>query len=90
MSHKHASATGISKTGIPWFNFPGYNDHGLISAATLIPLNRRMVSISGQVGTDSKGNRPEDLEEEITTAFEVSFPSRHSPPSDSGDVHLKY
>jgi hypothetical protein len=72
MSQKHATPTGISKTGIPWFNFPNYDDHGLISAATLIPPNRRIVCTSGQVGTDSQGKRPETLEDEMILAFEVT------------------
>jgi enamine deaminase RidA (YjgF/YER057c/UK114 family) len=75
MSQKHATPTGRSKADIPWFNFPGYDDHGLISAAILIPQNRRIVFTSGQVGTDSNG-RPESLEDEMVLAFEVI-----SPPS---------
>lgn len=71
MSQKHATPTGISKTGISWFNFPGYNDHGLIAAATLIPPNRRIVCTSGHVGTDSQGKCPESLEDEMILAFEV-------------------
>ena len=75
MSQKHASPTGTSSTGIPWFNFPGYDDHGLISAATIIPQNRRIVFTSGQVGTDSEGKQPETLEDEMILAFEVINPS---------------
>jgi hypothetical protein len=71
MSQKHATPAGISKTGIPWFSFPGYNGHDLIAAAILIPPNRRMVSTSGQVGTDAQGNRPAELEDEMILAFEV-------------------
>jgi hypothetical protein len=74
MSQKHAPPTGASSTGMPWFNFPGYNDHGLISAAILIPPNRRIVCTSGQVGTDSNGKQPESLEDEMIVAFEVISP----------------
>ncbi|KAE9370335.1 hypothetical protein N431DRAFT_484575 [Stipitochalara longipes BDJ] len=70
MSQKHAAPTGISKTGVPWFNFPGYDDHRLISAAILIPPNRRIVCTSGHVGRDSEGKRPESLEDEMVMAFQ--------------------
>jgi hypothetical protein len=63
ISQKHAPPTGTSSSGIPWFNFPGYDDHGLISAAILIPPNRRIVYTSSQVGTDSKGKQRESLED---------------------------
>jgi len=65
MSEKHAPPTGTSSSGIPWFNFSGYDDHGLISAAILIPPTRRIVYTSGQVGTDSKGTQPESLEDNL-------------------------
>ncbi|PMD46178.1 hypothetical protein L207DRAFT_577049 [Hyaloscypha variabilis F] len=70
MSQKHATPTGVSKTGVPWFNFPSYDDHGLISAADLIPANRRIVYTSGHVGRDSEGKRAESLEDEMILAFE--------------------
>jgi len=81
MSQKHAPPTGTSSTGIPWFNFSGYDDHGLISAATLIPPNRRIVFTSGQVGTDSEGKQPETLEDEMILAFEVINASADIKPS---------
>jgi len=71
MPQDHAAPTGVSKTGVPWFNFAGYDDHGLIAAATLIPPNRRIVYTSGHVGRDNEGKRAETLEDEMILAFEV-------------------
>jgi hypothetical protein len=56
-----SSASGISKTGLEWVNYPAYekrSDLYGISFAVIIPSNRTMVAISGHVGRDDEGGYP--------------------------------
>jgi hypothetical protein len=71
------SSSGITKTGLEWVNFPGYDKYSdgyKIAAAVVVPAGRRLVATSGHVGRDSQGNHPKNLEEEYVAAFEVSLP----------------
>lgn len=82
--------TGTSKTGIQWYNFPGYDDHGVISAAILIPPNRRIVTTAGHVGSNEEGKLPDTLEGEIEACFVVRIiPSPRKYPSISVSSHTQ-
>jgi hypothetical protein len=69
-----ASLTSTSKTGLLYFDWPGYDNHGLISAAVVIPPNRRIVTTSGMLALDKNGKHPESLEEELVISFDVCSP----------------
>lgn len=66
-------SSGISKAGLRWVNYPGYDeaDKYPIAAAVVVPPNRRLVATSGHVARDSDGKHPEEYEDEFKVAFEV-------------------
>jgi hypothetical protein len=73
-----ASPTTTSKTGLLCFEWPGYDNHGLISAAVVIPPNRRIVTTSGMLALDKNGKHPDSLEEELIISFDVCSPTHFS------------
>ena len=77
MAKPQGKLEGISKTGLRWVNFPGYeaaSERYDIAAAVVIPPNRTLVALSGHVGRNPDLSRPDDLEEEYRLACDVRPP----------------